>query len=117
MQVRDFGTRVIIAICLMGIFAPVFTQTQLGSIIGRVTDASEAVVPAATVSAVFPVTGATFTTQTNAEGYYVIANLQYGRYNVTVAKPGFASYRVDNVDVASSTATTLDARLAVSLLR
>ena len=73
---------------------PVFAQTQLGRIIGRVTDASEAVVPDATVSASFPLTGATFATKSNGEGYYVIPNLQYGRYSVTVTKPGFASYKV-----------------------
>src|SRR6516225_3479024 len=99
---------------LAGSIVPVFPQTQLGRIIGRVTDASDAVIPDAAISADFPLTGAKTTTVSNGEGYYVLPNLRYGRYIVNVTKPGFAPYHLEDVEVASSTATTLDVKLAVT---
>ena len=71
-------------------------------------------IPDATIAASYPLTSATFTTRSNGEGYYVLSNLQYGRYTVSVSKAGFASSQVVSVEVASSTATTLNVRLVVS---
>lgn len=105
---------IILAACVAGSILTMFAQTQLGRITGRVTDASDAVVPGASITASFPLTGATVTTQSNESGYYLLPSLQYGRYDVTVTKAGFATYQVDGVQVVSATVTTLDARLAVT---
>ncbi len=114
MKVDDFRFRAILAASMACVVFPVFAQTQFGRIVGRVTDASNAIVPGVTISATYPLTGAKFTAQSNDDGYYVLPNLHYGRYDVTVTKPGFAPYRVERVEVASSTATTLDISLAVA---
>ena len=114
MKMRRFGFSVSLAAVLASFSIPVFAQTQLGQITGRVTDASDSVVPDAAISASFPLTGSTFNTRSNGQGYYLLPNLQYGRYSVTVTKPGFATFRVESVEVASSTATTLNPRLSVT---
>jgi hypothetical protein len=114
MTMTRLAFRVIKAASLACLLIPLHGQTQLGQIVGRVTDASNAVIPDATIAASYPLTSATFTTRSNGEGYYVLSNLQYGRYTVSVSKAGFASSQVDSVEVASSTATTLNVRLVVS---
>lgn len=109
------GYKLILAIVLsVSLTVPAFAQTQFGRIIGRVTDPSDAIVPDATISALSPVTGATSESRSNGEGYYVLPSLQYGHYNVNVTKAGFAPYRVEGVEVASSTDTTLNVKLSVT---
>jgi hypothetical protein len=108
------GHKLILAILSVSLTVPAFAQTQFGRIIGRVTDPSDAIVPDATISVLSPVTGATFEGRSNGEGYYVVPSLQYGRYSVNVTKSGFAPYRVEGVEVASSTDTTLNVKLSVT---
>ncbi len=60
------------------------------SISGRVTDATGAVVPNATVTAVQPATNQAQTAQTDAQGRYRIPYLPVGLYRVTAVADGFA---------------------------
>lgn len=60
-----------------------------GTISGRVTDASEAVVSGAKVSAQNVQTNFRVATVTNDAGLFVLANLAVGTYQVTVEKQGF----------------------------
>jgi hypothetical protein len=64
-------------------------QRTTATIRGTVRDASQAVVPGATVTAANPDTGLTRTSVTNAEGTYSVPDLPVGRYNVTVELSGF----------------------------
>ncbi len=71
------------------VLAPaVLGQATSGSIEGRVTDASGAVVVGAEVTAQNPSTGLTQTSKTDNDGY-LLRNLPPGTYSITVGKDGF----------------------------
>jgi len=72
-----------------------------GSVSGTVVDQQKAVVPAAKVTAVQSETGTTFTTTSNSEGYFLLANLPIGSYTVNIEAAKFSSLKVQNVDVNS----------------
>ena len=69
---------------------PSFCQTQvLGKISGTISDKSGAVIPEAKVTATNKDTQLSTTTTTNEAGYYVLANLAAGTYDVSAEKEGF----------------------------
>jgi hypothetical protein len=66
-----------------------FAQSPNGNINGLVSDPSSAAVVGAEIVAVNDVTGVQYTTITNSDGIYVLANLPPGPYRVQVSKIGF----------------------------
>src|SRR5262245_14534320 len=68
---------------------PVLAQRSTGTIRGTVRDATQAVLPGATVTIVNEDTGLMRTTQTNGAGVYSASELPVGRYKVTVEMQGF----------------------------
>src|SRR5436853_181262 len=71
---------------------PVFdarAQSRTAAIVGTVTDASGGVVPGAKVSATNVLTGESKSVLTASVGEYAIVDLLYGRYDISVEKPGF----------------------------
>src|SRR5437899_4105573 len=66
-----------------------WSQDTRGSIVGRITGPSQAVVPGATVVVTNPATGVKVTATTNADGIYRVALLQPGMYEIEVAAGGF----------------------------
>ena len=71
-----------------------------GSIRGVVTDATEAVVPGATVTISSPaLIGGTREAVTNELGVYRFPSVPSGTYTVEVAMPGFMATRIADVDV------------------
>ena len=83
-------------------------QTADGALVGVVRDATGAVLPNVTVTAVNGSTGINYSGNTNANGEYRVSNLPNGDYNVTVAAKGFAQSTVKNVHVASNDVQTQD---------
>jgi outer membrane receptor protein involved in Fe transport len=67
----------------------VAAQSQFGTISGRVTDATGAVVPQAKVNITNIATNTKDTAESNDEGIFVLANLPTGTYEITVEKTGF----------------------------
>jgi len=63
---------------------------QTASITGRITDPGGAVVPDASIAAKSTESGVTTQTRSNSDGYYSLATLPPGHYDLTVNKPGFA---------------------------
>jgi len=88
-------------------------QLDQGQIAGTITDASGAIVPRATVTAVNTQTGLSRTVQTGQNGLYIVTSLPVGAYRVTVEAPGFKKLVRTNVTVDAATRTTLDVSLAV----
>ncbi len=81
-------------LCTIGprVFAQGLTY---GAIHGTVTDASGAVIPGATVSALNTSTGIAHKTTTDATGYYIFPQLHIGGpYTVVITKPGFQTSRL-----------------------
>ncbi len=69
-------------------------QILTGTIYGVVTDTTGAVVPGAKVTAVDMATSHAYTATTTGGGDYIIANIPYGHYKVTIEAKGFKSPHV-----------------------
>lgn len=69
----------------------VSAQTAGGTISGTIKDTSSAVVPGSTATLMNVETGVSRQTLASDSGVYRAANLQPGRYDITVSAPGFSS--------------------------
>src|SRR5882672_11722020 len=83
------GARAVVVVFVLLNAAVAFSQVVTGSILGRVTDSTGAVVPGATVQLQNVDTGFSRTEQTDSGGRYLSRNLPLGTYTVTVQQPGF----------------------------
>ncbi len=93
--------------------APATAQVIFGSIVGTVTDPTEATVPGATVTVTSQGTNDVRTTVTGPAGTYSVPNLPPGRYSVEVKHPGFKVFVRNDVPVQVDVATRSDVALAV----
>lgn len=101
--------------CLGGLLLLVSTaygQFNLGTITGRVTDSSGAVVPGCKIVVQNIDTKAEQSMEADAEGNYAIAALPAGHYAITASKQGFNEVRV-NVNLAVNQVMTQDIQLNV----
>jgi hypothetical protein len=87
-----------------------------GSISGRVTDPTGAVVVGATVTAESVAAGVKSTTKTNGTGFYSFLSLSVGAYNISVSQEGFKTAIIDNVLVEVGQNTAGNATLQVGNL-
>jgi hypothetical protein len=99
-------TALILLPCLLA------AQSYRGSIRGKVTDPSDAVIPNAKVTVKSTATGQTRDTLTGPDGVYVVAELPAGEYEDTVAVAGFVkATHVALVEVGRD--TSVDFKLAL----
>ena len=91
-----------------------WAQEFQGTIMGRITDSSGAVVPDVQVKAVNTETGASSSTRTNMQGNYRIPFLLPGDYRLLIEHPGFRTLERQNVRVSMATETTVDCVLEIS---
>ncbi|HEY1732325.1 MAG TPA: carboxypeptidase regulatory-like domain-containing protein [Terriglobales bacterium] len=104
-----------IVLLLLSFFAvPAFAQTEAGTLRGRVTDPSKAVIPAAVVTAT-NAAGKTFTVQTDHQGNFQFTRLAPGSYNVTIQAKGFAVDQEAEVKVATGQTQELDIALQIEV--
>jgi len=89
-------------------------QTSAGTLRGRVTDPSGAVIPQATVMA-NTAEGRSVTVVTNNQGVYEFKGLPAGSYTVTTAAKGFATDQEENVNIAAGQAQQLDIALQIQV--
>ena len=81
--------------------AIVFSQAVTGSILGRVTDSTGAVLPGAQISISNPETGTTTRiAATDAQGLYSVPDLGPGTYEMRVSAPGFVTQLWTGIGVA-----------------
>src|SRR2546426_5090057 len=66
---------------------------------GTATDASDAVLPGVTVTAVHTETGNTFVGVSNASGFYRIGALRPGLYKVIAELPGFGTVTQERLEL------------------
>jgi len=89
-------------------------QTPTGTLRGRVTDPSGAVIPQATVMANAS-DGRSITVVTNNQGVYEFKGLPAGSYTVTAIAKGFATDQEDGVNIAVGQAQQLDIALQIQV--
>ena len=98
---------------LMALSATPLSGQTFGEIAGKITDASGAIVPEATVTAINTATNASRQTVSTVTGDYSFPSLPPGTYNVRVEKPGFKTDERKNVQVSVQQSVRLDFTLAV----
>jgi Carboxypeptidase regulatory-like domain len=101
-----------ILLIVVALVCPIaYGQAVKGTLLGTVTDGSGAVVPGAGITITEVNTGISRSTETNASGYYVFANLETGTYRVAVELPGFRKAVRDGVEVQVNSTVRADAVL------
>lgn len=85
--------------------------TTTSTIVGQVTDSTQAAIPGADVTLVDRATKSARTTSTNESGRYIFVNLEPGTYSLSVTKQGFAKSEVPSQAVEVGSTLTLNVRL------
>src|SRR5262245_14161891 len=91
------------------------SNAQTQTITGTVTDAQNAVIANATVTALHVETGTPITGATSSAGNYTLTNLPIGVFTVTIEAKGFKSYRRENVQLAAAQTIRVNATLDVGV--
>jgi hypothetical protein len=95
-----------------------WSQAQAAAqISGTVTDSSGAIVPNAQITATHIDTGLVRTTNSNANGFYVIPNLPVGSYKLEVQATGFATYVRTGIVLEVSSDVAINVALQVGQVR
>lgn len=93
---RNFGLAVILTLLMS--FSVAQAQTTTGRISGTVTDATDAIVPNASVTASNGATNVSRTVMSDENGFYTVPSLPVGTYNVSAEVPNFKkSVKTGNV--------------------
>jgi outer membrane receptor protein involved in Fe transport len=93
---------------------PLFGQgVGTASISGRITDASNAAVPAATVVVKNTETSATQATVSDDQGRYTVPDLAIGSYEIQAAKAGFSTTVRSGITLSVGAAPVIDFQLKV----
>jgi hypothetical protein len=115
-----FRNRVVLflssVLCFCVLLAPALLYGQVGgtaSITGRVTDASNAAVPNATVTIKNTATSATQTATTDEQGRYALLDLPIGPYDLTISKTGFQNSARTGLNLTVGAAPILDFQMTV----
>jgi hypothetical protein len=91
---RTGATTFLVGLALLAAAIPAAAQLTESRIVGRVTDASSAVLPGVTVTVSAVQTGAVRTDVTDETGSFTVTNLGPGAYKVTFTLDGFATSEV-----------------------
>ena len=95
---------------------PAHAQVLFGSMVGTVTDASAAPVPAASIRILNTATNDARVVATNDTGSFSLPAVPAGTYNVTVTKDGFQTFITNGVTVSVDQVARVDAALKVGAI-
>lgn len=98
---------------LMLSFISAPAQTTYGTILGSVTDSSDANIPGATVTLINTGTQERKQIKADSSGNYQFANLIPGTYEVDFVNPGFATLKRQNIQVTVQASVRIDGKLQV----
>ncbi len=106
------NTRGAVLICMLffSCIAVFGQEASTGTILGKITDSTNAVIANATVTVANTDTGRARRLLTNADGEYTVPELQPGPYKVTVEAPGFGA-KVSNLTLVVAQRARVDAEL------
>jgi hypothetical protein len=105
---RALCVAILILLGAFGLFAQ--ANATLG---GTASDATGALVPGVTITAVNVNTGVSLNVVTNETGNYQFASLQPGTYKVSASLPGFATKTYEKVELSQSQQVRLNFQLEV----
>src|SRR6266852_9146607 len=92
--------RATLCLCLIGeLGITAIGQTFFGSVVGTLTDASGASVPAASITLTNAGTSERRSAASDTLGNYQFVNLVPGRYKIDIEKPGFKHLTRDEIIV------------------
>ena len=94
-------------------YQPAFCQIDRANLKGTLTDPAGALLPGATVTALFPATGFRQSVTSTGAGVYVFTGLPLGVCNVTVSASGFAPKELDGVVLDVGEVRTTDVQLSL----
>jgi hypothetical protein len=108
-----------LAVCLLATsaFAQGGGASSTGTINGKVTDASQAVLPGVTVTATSPAALGAQVSVTNAEGSYRFPGVPPGTYTVTFELPGFSTVKHEGIEIRLGFTATLNVEMKVASLQ
>jgi Carboxypeptidase regulatory-like domain len=95
---------------------PPHAQVLYGSVVGTITDQSQALIPGATVTLTNKATGTSREATSDQGGRYSFANVLPGNYDLKVVSQGFRTFTVNNVDVSPNVVGRVDVKLEVGQL-
>jgi len=110
-------TRLIAVLFLITAPSLLGAQEARGTLLGRVTDSSGAVIPGVSITVTNVATGVAIPVESNAEGNYMAPFLIPGRYEVAAEKAGFKRSVRDGIEVRVNDRITLDIALDVGEVR
>src|SRR5580692_9867888 len=90
-----------------------WSQTQLATLSGTITDPSGAVVPGVSVTIVGQDTGLKRSALTDVAGEYRFAGLPIGNYSLRIEKTGFQSQIREGVQLNSAVEVTINSQVAL----
>jgi len=94
---------------------PVQAQSIYATLTGVVSDATEAVVPNAKVTATNMASGDVRRTSTNGDGYFTFASLPVGAYKLSVDAAGFTPYELTDLQFTGSEKRNVNITLKVGM--
>ena len=102
-----------VLVCVLAFVPDALFAQDTAAITGTVTDSSGAAVTGAQVTIASPEHGLDRTVPSNASGDYLFAALPIGSYDLTVAAPGFKTYKAKGVILQVSQKARVDVALQV----
>ena len=103
----------VILLMALGIRLPAGAQVSGGTFQGTISDPSGAVVSHARIQAKNVSTGSVRAAETNTDGFFTVANLPPGSYEITVSAPGFDTEVRSGVTLTVGAEQTLNIALRV----
>ncbi|MBI1791253.1 MAG: TonB-dependent receptor [Acidobacteria bacterium] len=104
---------IVVIFALLGLASVLPAQVATGNIVGRLTDASGALVADVEVTALNPATGVTSRATSDDQGMYRLLYLAPASYNLTYRKAGFSTLQRTEIMLRSNDTLSLDVQLAV----
>lgn len=107
------GEALAVLFCLMLLMPALFAQIGQGTIRGRVTDTSGAVVPDVEIQIINIATNSTLRVASDSQGLYNMPNLPPGQYRVEASRTGFKTVVRTPIDVEPTQTAGVDLTLEV----
>lgn len=115
MNSMPLGFRYLVCALVLVLLLPIllFAQSDTARIVGTVTDATGALVPGATVTAINLKTNIRTEVTSADDGSFVITPLRVGTYNLEATKQGFRKFVKPNIMLDVNDVVRIDVQLAV----